>query len=85
MVDPEAQQTESASEDSGSADQGESPVVIREKTHEASPMSIDDALFQMEEVGHDFYLFIDEETRRPKVVYRRKGWHYGVIELVEKP
>lgn len=60
---------------------GESPIVIREKKHPAEPMSIDDALYRMELVGHDFFLFIDEETRNPKVVYRRKGWSYGVIEL----
>ena len=59
----------------------EAPIVIREKKHKATPMSIDDALYQMELVGHDFYLFIDEETANPKVVYRRKGWNYGVIEL----
>lgn len=60
---------------------GESPVVIREKKHKATPMTIDDALYQMELVGHDFYLFIDEASSHPKVVYRRKGWNYGVIEL----
>lgn len=58
-----------------------SPIVIREKKHKATPMSIDDALYQMELVGHDFYLFIDEKTANPKVVYRRRGWNYGVIEL----
>lgn len=61
-----------------------SPVVIREKRHEANPMTIDEALYEMELVGHDFYLFVDAETRRPKVVYRRRGWNYGVIELVVK-
>ena len=55
--------------------------MIREKKHPAEPMSIDDALYRMELVGHDFFLFIDEETGNPKVVYRRKGWSYGVIEL----
>lgn len=60
---------------------GESPIVIREKRHAATPMSIDDALYRMELVGHDFFLFIDEGTGNPKVVYRRKGWDYGVIEL----
>ena len=60
---------------------GQSPVVIREKKHTAVPMSIDDALYEMELVGHDFYLFVDAETTHPKVVYRRKGWSYGVIEL----
>jgi hypothetical protein len=42
---------------------------------------VDDALYYMELVGHDFYLFIDVETQRPSVVYRRKGWDYGVIGL----
>jgi hypothetical protein len=44
-------------------------------------MTVDDALYYMELVGHDFYLFIDSETDRPSVVYRRKGWDYGVIGL----
>lgn len=62
---------------------GDSPVVIREKVHEASPMTVDDALYEMELVGHDFYLFVEQETMRPSVVYRRKGWDYGVIGLDE--
>jgi ribosomal subunit interface protein len=60
---------------------GESPVVIREKTHAAVPMTLDDALYEMELVGHDFYLFIDSESMTPSVVYRRRGWSYGVIRL----
>ncbi|MEY2847939.1 MAG: ribosome-associated translation inhibitor RaiA [Actinomycetota bacterium] len=58
-----------------------SPVVIRKKVFAASPMTVDDALYFMELVGHDFYLFIDAENDRPSVVYRRKGWDYGVIGL----
>ena len=58
-----------------------SPVVIRKKVFAAAPMTVDDALYFMELVGHDFYLFIDAETHRPSVVYRRKGWDYGVIGL----
>lgn len=58
-----------------------SPVVIRSKEFDAHPMSLDDALSNMELVGHDFYLFVDSETHRPSVVYRRKGWDYGVISL----
>ncbi len=58
-----------------------SPVVIRKKVFDAMPMTVDDALYFMELVGHDFYLFIDAETDRPSVVYRRKGWDYGVIGL----
>ena len=57
------------------------PVVIRRKVFAAAPMSVDDALYFMELVGHDFYLFQDVDTKRPSVVYRRKGWDYGVIEL----
>jgi ribosomal subunit interface protein len=60
---------------------GDSPVVIREKTHQANPMTVDDALYEMEMVGHDFYLFIDAETAQPSVAYRRHGWSYGVIKL----
>jgi len=58
-----------------------SPVVIRKKVFASEPMTVDDALYYMELVGHDFYLFIDHETERPSVVYRRKGWDYGVISL----
>jgi ribosomal subunit interface protein len=58
-----------------------SPIVIRTKDHEAAPMSLEQALYEMELVGHDFYLFVDAETARPSVVYRRRGWSYGVIRL----
>jgi ribosomal subunit interface protein len=57
------------------------PVVIRKKVFASAPMTVDDALYFMELVGHDFYLFLDSETNRPSVVYRRKGWDYGVIGL----
>ena len=67
----------------GEEDEVYSPVVIRTKVFAASAMTVDDALYNMELVGHDFYLFIDSETRRPSVVYRRKGWDYGVIGLDE--
>lgn len=55
--------------------------IVRRKVHTAHPMSIDDALSRMELVGHDFYLFSDTETGAPSVVYRRKGYDYGVIRL----
>jgi hypothetical protein len=45
--------------------------------------SAEEAVDHMEMVGHDFYLFIDQETSRPSVVYKRKGWNYGVISLGE--
>lgn len=58
-----------------------SPVVIRVKEHEAVPMTLDQALYEMELVGHDFFLFVDADCGRPSVVYRRRGWNYGVIRL----
>ncbi|MBR8741309.1 ribosome hibernation-promoting factor, HPF/YfiA family [Nocardiopsis sp. MG754419] len=63
--------------------QGEVPVIVREKFHRAKPMSIDQALMEMELVGHDFYLFHDEVKDTPSVVYRRKGFDYGVLRLVD--
>jgi len=64
-------------------DEDYSPILIRQKVFHTSPMTLDDALYNMEAVGHDFYLYIDSESGRPSVVYRRKGWHYGVIGLDE--
>ncbi len=58
-----------------------SPVVIRQKVFPSSLMTVDEAVDHMELVGHDFFLFIDAETDRPSVVYRRTGWNYGVIGL----
>ena len=79
-----------ADEDTVSADdtvpiemEGDGPLVVRQKVHEAAPMTIDQALFEMELVGHDFYLFRDKESGCSSVVYRRCGYRYGVIRLVE--
>ena len=63
---------------------GECPVLIRRKVFPGAPMSLDDAVDNMELVGHDFYLFVDAATGAPSVVYRRKGWTYGVITLDSK-
>lgn len=77
-------------ESTGSADdtvpiemEGDGPLVVRQKVHAAAPMTIDQALFEMELVGHDFYLFRDKESGCSSVVYRRCGYQYGVIRLVE--
>ena len=56
-------------------------LIVRDKTHEAEPMSTADALHEMELVGHDFYLFCDSASGLPSVVYRRQGYDYGVIRL----
>jgi ribosomal subunit interface protein len=64
--------------------EGNGPLVVREKFHVATAMAIDQALFEMELVGHDFFLFRDIEDGRASVVYRRRGYQYGVIRLVEE-
>jgi ribosomal subunit interface protein len=86
-----AEMAEAVDGDSLSADdvvpipaEGNGPLVVREKYHTAQPMAIDQALFEMELVGHDFFLFRDTQDGRPSVVYRRRGYQYGVIRLVEE-
>jgi ribosomal subunit interface protein len=61
--------------------EGDGPLIIREKLHEAVPMDLEQALYEMELVGHDFYLFVDAATAQPSVVYRRIAYDYGVIRL----
>ncbi|HZI98112.1 MAG TPA: ribosome-associated translation inhibitor RaiA [Actinomycetales bacterium] len=78
-----AAEASTAGDAGDTGEMGESPVVIREKLHAATPMTLDDALYQMELVGHDFFLFLDSSSGCPSVVYRRKGWSYGVIRLSE--
>lgn len=60
---------------------GDGPLVVREKTHTTSAMTLDQALYEMELVGHDFFLFQDAATGTPSVVYRRRGYDYGVLHL----
>jgi ribosomal subunit interface protein len=60
---------------------GDSPIEVRKKVHATTPMALDQALYEMELVGHDFYLFVDAETKQPSVVYRRHAYDYGVIHL----
>ncbi len=60
---------------------GDGPPIVREKTHTTAPMTLDQALYEMELVGHDFFLFVDRQTEQPSVVYRRRGYDYGVIRL----
>ena len=61
--------------------EGDGPLVVREKSHPARPMTLDQALYEMELVGHDFFLFVDQASSQPSVVYRRRGYDYGVIRL----
>jgi ribosomal subunit interface protein len=87
----EPEMAESVAGDGLSADdvvpiqaEGNGPLVVREKYHVARPMAIDQALLEMELVGHDFFLFRDTQDGRPSVVYRRRGYQYGIIRLVEE-
>ena len=59
--------------------------IVREKEHPGEPMTVEDALFHMELLGHDFYLFNDKESGRPSVVYRRRAYDYGVLSISENP
>lgn len=83
LADGPGDVTKSAPDDAlgGLQVEGDGPLVVREKTHQATPMSLDQALYEMELVGHDFYLFVDADSRMPSVVYRRRGYDYGVIRL----
>jgi ribosomal subunit interface protein len=65
----------------GEEEEEYSPVVIRTKTFDPEWMTVEEAVDRMELVGHDFFLFIDARTDHPSVVYRRRGWDYGVISL----
>ena len=55
--------------------------VVRIKDHPADPITVDEALLQMELVGHDFYLFNDSQSGLASVVYRRHGFDYGLLRL----
>lgn len=63
------------------AEEGQPWHIVREKEFSGEPMTIDDALYQMELVGHDFFLFHDKDTGRPSVIYRRKAYDYGLLTL----
>ena len=65
----------------GNTADGEPGRVVRIKDHPSDPITVDQALFQMELVGHDFYLFKDAESGLCSVVYRRKGFNYGLLRL----
>ncbi|HQY98903.1 MAG TPA: ribosome-associated translation inhibitor RaiA [Propionicimonas sp.] len=61
--------------------QGDGPLVVREKYFDAVPLTLAQALDEMELVGHDFFIYVDAESGHPSAVYRRKAYDYGVIHL----
>ncbi len=56
------------------------PDIVRQKRFDMRPMLAEDAVTQMEALGHDFYVFMNMKTNSCGVVYRRKDGHYGLIE-----
>ncbi len=79
--EPEAEETVTERNVGPISVTGDGPLVVRETRHAAVPMPLAEALYEMELVGHDFYLYVDKESERPAVVYRRRGYDYGVISL----
>ena len=59
----------------------EGPIMVREKTHDTAPMTLLEAIDQLELTNHDFFFYHDSEASRPSVVYRRRGYDYGLIRL----
>ncbi|MCE0486481.1 ribosome hibernation-promoting factor, HPF/YfiA family [Ornithinimicrobium sediminis] len=81
--EPEEARDPAEAVDEALGTEGNSPIELREKTHSSAPMTVGQALSRMELVGHDFFLFHDADTGLPSVVYRRRGWSYGVLRLDE--
>ncbi|MEI2811202.1 MAG: ribosome-associated translation inhibitor RaiA [Nocardioides sp.] len=84
VIPAEAEAATAATDDDDNepvAMDGDGPLIVREKVHAATPMTLDQALYEMELVGHDFFLFVDAGSGRPSAVYRRRGYDFGVISL----
>lgn len=73
--------SEEGAEDLIEAHLGDAVFEVRRKIHEAEPMDVDEAIYEMELLGHDFFLFVDKETGNPSCLYRRHAMSYGVLEL----
>jgi ribosomal subunit interface protein len=83
VVPPADAETEAVPAAAEPADPDYPAYLVREKVHVAAPMGLEQALFEMELVGHDFYLYVDDSDHTPCVVYRRRGYDYGVVRLHE--
>ena len=59
--------------------QPDGPKVVRRKRLELKPMDEEEAVLQMELLGHDFFVYLDAESQKVRVVYRRKDGNYGVL------
>ncbi len=81
LIDTGSAESASAPVDGVAADDYEPGRIVRTKEHPSTPMTVDDALYEMELVGHDFFLFHDKDSDKPSVVYRRHAYDYGLIRL----
>lgn len=54
--------------------------IIKRKTVEVKPMNEEEAIIQMELLGHQFYMYKDSDSNKPAVVYKRNDGNYGIIE-----
>ena len=81
LADAFTQSQAPAQTDDVAVDDHEPGRIVRTKEHAATPMTVDDALYEMELVGHDFFLFHDKDSDKPCVVYRRHAYDYGMIRL----
>ena len=80
-IDEPATDTEPQDDGPDVVELPDTPIEVRVKRHQATPMSLEQAIYEMEMVGHDFYLFTDADSGLPSVMYRRRGWSYGVLHL----
>jgi len=54
--------------------------IVKRKVLENKPMDVEEAILEMNLLGHDFYIFNDSETNKVSVIYKRKDGNYGLIE-----
>lgn len=64
----------------GTSDGSREPQIVKTKRFAIEPMFEEDAVTAMEELGHDFYVFVNAENERVSVLYRRRDGDYGLIE-----
>ena len=67
-------------EEARSLPDDKSGLIVRVKSHQTKPLFIEDAVEQMDLLGHDFYFFLNAESGQHNVVYRRKSGGYGLIQ-----
>ena len=64
--------------------QPEEERIVRDKNVDLEPMTREEAIDQMELLGHDFFIYLDKETRKTNVIYLRNDGNYAVIETTAK-